>query len=64
MAFDIVNQFIRAVLDHIIADSEVHHAVQQRIRRSLDTNFQSAREELSKILLDEKAQPITYNVNT
>jgi hypothetical protein len=58
---NLVDRFVRAVLVHVVADDQVRSGIQQRIRRSLDTNLQSAQEELDKILLDEQAQPITYN---
>ncbi|KAH7344294.1 Dynamin family protein [Pyrenochaeta sp. MPI-SDFR-AT-0127] len=57
----VVNRFISTVLDHIIPDSEVRLAIHFRIRHSLNTKFQSAEEELNKILMDEQMQPITYN---
>lgn len=59
--FSLVNRFVRTALNHVIADDQVRSSVQCRIRRPLDTNFQRAREELRKIILDEKSHPITYN---
>lgn len=57
----IVHDFVDAVLNHIIVDDEVRSNVKVRIRKSLESNLASARNELNKILLDETAHPITYN---
>ena len=57
----IVNDFVRAVLDHIIIDEEVRSNVKARVRRSLHAHQEKARNELQNILLDEAAHPITYN---
>lgn len=57
----LVDRFVQAVLSHVITDDQVRSGIKRRVRQSLDANYQSAREEMRKILLDEKAQPITYN---
>jgi vacuolar-type H+-ATPase subunit E/Vma4 len=40
---------------------QARSGIQRRIQQSLDSTFQAAKEELDKILQDEKAQLITYN---
>ncbi|KAF3006090.1 hypothetical protein E8E13_011116 [Curvularia kusanoi] len=57
----LVNSFVGAVLDHIIVDEEVRSSVQGRIRQSLDSDLEKARNELRNLLSDEAAHPITYN---
>ncbi|KAF3050093.1 hypothetical protein E8E11_000215 [Didymella keratinophila] len=57
----LVNGFVCAVLEHIIIDDTVHSNVRARIRQSLDSDLEKARNELHDILKDESAHPITYN---
>jgi hypothetical protein len=57
----LVDWFVRAVLDYCITDDYVRRGIQQRIQHSLNTNIQSAQEEMGKILSDERSHPITYN---
>lgn len=56
-----VDNFVLAVLDHVIVDDQVRSSVKSRIRKSLDSNLEKARNELHNILLDEAGHPITYN---
>ncbi|KAF2844124.1 Dynamin family protein [Plenodomus tracheiphilus IPT5] len=59
--FSIVDKFVSAVVDHIIADDQVRNAVTRRVRKALDTSLRKAQKELCNILSDEQAHPITYN---
>jgi hypothetical protein len=56
-----VEQFVYSVLNHIVTDDQVRNNVKRRVGQPLGLGFQGAREELRKILSDEKIQPITYN---
>jgi len=57
----LITRHVRTVLDYVITDDQVRSGIQQRLSRSLNAYFRSAREELDRILLDEQAHPITYN---
>jgi hypothetical protein len=57
----IVDNFVRAALDHVIVDEQVRINVKRRVQQSLDAGLQKARRELCALLSDEEAHPITYN---
>jgi hypothetical protein len=57
----IVDEFVRAALDHVIIDTQVRNNVKHMARQSLDASLEKARNELRNILSDEAAHPITYN---
>jgi hypothetical protein len=52
---------MRVALEHIIQEEGVRGEISQLILKSLDRDAKAGRNELGKLLEDEKQQPITYN---
>lgn len=56
-----VGDFMRAALEHVIKEESVRWEISQLIFKSLGLDAKAGRNELDRLLEDEKQQPITYN---
>ncbi|KAK9790466.1 putative GED domain-containing protein [Seiridium cardinale] len=57
----VVDGWVGEALSLIVAEEDVRQHVSVICQTDLDEVFQQAQEELSKLIADEKRQPITYN---
>jgi hypothetical protein len=57
----LVDEFIQAALEHVVREEGARWEISQPILESLDRNARAGRNELDRLLEDEKQQPITYN---
>lgn len=57
----VVDEFMGAVLEHVVQEKGVRREISHLILESLDRNVRAGRSELERLLEDERQQPITYN---